>query len=95
MRTAGGGGSAGGSDSAGKVGESMHEATFRGVDEAELIRSAISARVRAQRGAGLGDPDEAVGSQGVFDPRLTAAAVRLRQETSALRGALRELLARP
>lgn len=64
VRTAGGG-SGGGDSSKGDSGKSLHEAYFRGVADGEEIRSAIQARVRLHRDAGLGDPDEP-------DPRLPA-----------------------
>ena len=57
VRTAGGG-SGGGDSSKGESGKSLHEAYFRGVADGEEIRSAIQARVRLHRDAGLGDPDE-------------------------------------
>lgn len=53
VRTAGGGG-----HEDGHPWEGMHEAFFRGVDNAEEIRTAIRERVRLHRGAGLGDPDD-------------------------------------
>lgn len=53
VRTAGGGG-----HDDGHPWEGMHEAFFRGVDNAEEIRTAIRERVRLHRGAGLGDPDD-------------------------------------
>lgn len=60
VRTAGGGSGSGGSHGGGgHVGEGMHEAFFRGVDNPEEIRTAIRERVRLHRDAGLGDPDEA------------------------------------
>lgn len=60
VRTAGGGGSSGGGGpyGGGHVGEGMHEAFFRGVDNPEEIRTAIRERVRLHRDSGLGDPDE-------------------------------------
>lgn len=62
VQTAGGGGasSGGGHGGSGHVGEGMHEAFFRGVDNAEEIRTAIRERVRLHRDSGLGDPDDAV-----------------------------------
>lgn len=59
VRSAGGGsGGGGGGSGHGEVGESMHEAFFRGVDNAEEIKRAIQERVRLHRDTGLGDPDE-------------------------------------
>ncbi len=58
VKTAGGGG--GDSDHGKKgVGESMHVAYFRGVDNAVEIRDLLREGVRRQKDAGLGDPDEA------------------------------------
>ena len=50
VRTAGGGSSGGGSGH--EMGESMHEAFFRGVDNAEEIRSAIASAVFLERSHG-------------------------------------------
>lgn len=58
VRTAGGGEGKGKNQHDG--GEGLHEAYFRGVDNAEEIRTAIQERVRHHRDAGLGDPDDAV-----------------------------------
>lgn len=88
VRTAGGGG-AGGSGGKGEAGEAMHEAFFRGVDNAEEIRGAIQQRVRVHRDAGLGDPDE---PEPRFEtqrqPGALAAARELLDEVRRLRGAL-------
>jgi membrane protein YdbS with pleckstrin-like domain len=81
VSTAGGGSSHG---EKGGVGESMHEAFFRGVDNAEEIRAAIRERVRLHRDSGLGDPDEPQAPA----PGALAAAVELRDEMRALRRAL-------
>lgn len=91
VRTAGGGASSGGGGpygGAGHVGEGMHEAFFRGVDNPEEIRTAIRERVRLHRDAGLGDPDEApalAGGRGAAGPGagtvdVLEAARELRQE---------------
>lgn len=92
VRTAGGG-SGGGKGSGHEVGESMHEAYFRGVDNADEIKRAIQERVRLHRDAGLGDPDEP-------EPRLAppraggdgtlAAARELLEEMRGLRHELAE-----
>ena len=93
VRTAGGGSSGGGSGH--EMGESMHEAFFRGVDNAEEIRRAIQDRVRLHRDAGLGDPDEPepralpmATPAGSAEAALHAAR-ELLQEMRALREALR------
>lgn len=73
VRTAGGGASTGGGGAGGQVGEGMHEAFFRGVDNAEEIRTAIRERVRLHRGTGLGDPDDRGAAALAAEPRATAA----------------------
>ncbi len=86
VRTAGGGASAEGKGK--KIGESMHEAWFRGVANPAPIRDAIRDRVRTHRDAGLGDPDDgaAYGSapQLSLAPALSAAR-QLHQEVCQLR----------
>ncbi len=90
VRTAGGGG--GNSDGKGQIGESMHEASFRGVDDPEKIRAAILERVRRQRDSGLGDPDDrdrlGDGSFGLVSEEPLRAAEALRREAGLLRAAL-------
>jgi membrane protein YdbS with pleckstrin-like domain len=85
-----GGGSGSGSHGQG-VGESMHEAFFRGVDNADEIRGVIAERVRLHRDSGLGDPDEpeplAIGA-GAGDAEVLAAAHELHREIRELRRAL-------
>jgi uncharacterized membrane protein YdbT with pleckstrin-like domain len=83
-----GGGSGGGQGKHGQVGESMHEAYFRGVDNAEEIRTAIAERVRLHRDAGLGDPDEPPHPAETGEPEVLAAARELREEVRALRLAM-------
>ena len=79
--TAGGGGS---DPHGGKgVGESAHVGHFRGVDNVEEIRRVVEAGVRAQRGAGLGDPDDDRTSEGSGE--TIAAATALLDEVRALR----------
>ena len=61
VKTAGGGGGTSGeSGQKGHVGEPMHVAYFRGVDNAVEIRDLLREGVRRQKDAGLGDPDEEV-----------------------------------
>jgi membrane protein YdbS with pleckstrin-like domain len=90
VRTAGGGGGSG--DGSSQVGESMHEASFRGVDEPEKIRAAILERVRQQRDSGLGDPDDRGTSGGTSLAHVSGgpilAAEALRREAGLLRAAL-------
>jgi uncharacterized membrane protein YdbT with pleckstrin-like domain len=57
VKTAGGG-SSGEHDGGKNIGEPMHVAYFRGVDNASEIRDLVREGVRVQRNAGLGDPDE-------------------------------------
>lgn len=93
-----GGGSGGGGGHDGQTGESMHEAYFRGVDNAEEIRTAIRERVRLHRDAGLGDPDEPghalapvplpVHAGPAPAPDVLEAARELRDEVRALRRTL-------
>lgn len=89
VRSAGGGGSASSGGKHPHIGEGMHEAFFRGVDNAEEIRAAIRDRVRQHRDAGLGDADEVsevLPSMGEA-PALLAAR-ELHGEILALRRAL-------
>jgi uncharacterized membrane protein YdbT with pleckstrin-like domain len=58
VRTAGGGDGGGGKSHQQKKEQSLHLAYFRGVDNAEEIKTLILDRLRRLRGAGLGDPDE-------------------------------------
>lgn len=87
VRTAGGG--SGGRD--GHFGESMHEAHFRGVDDADAIRHAIRERVRLYRDSGLGDTDEShravVPARPAAEP-VVAAARELSEEIRELSAAL-------
>lgn len=83
-----GGGSGGGSHGQG-VGESMHEAFFRGVDNADEIRGVIAERVRLHRDSGLGDPDEPeLLAPTAAEPDVLAAAHELHREIRELRRAL-------
>jgi uncharacterized membrane protein YdbT with pleckstrin-like domain len=77
----------GGAGSAQGHGE-MHEAYFRGVDNAEEIRGVIAERVRLHRDAGLGDPDEPPPLAAASESDVLAAAVELRDEVRGLRRAL-------
>ena len=80
VKTAGGG-SGGGAHSKRKgVGEPMHVAYFRGVDNADEIRDLVREGVRRQKDAGLGDPDEAHHEAG-----LPEAIVELLREARKLR----------
>lgn len=71
----GGGGSAGGGYSGqGSVRSATHVAFFRGVDNAEEIRTLIRERLRHYRDAGLGDPDDASSPAPAAAPSMPAAA---------------------
>jgi len=84
VKTAGGGGS--GSESHGSgLGESMHEAWFRGVDNADAIRGAIRERVKRHRDAGLGDPDDVSVARPDSLGEAVEAARDLQLEVRALR----------
>ena len=88
VRTAGGGG--GGEGGGHAVGESLHEAYFRGVDNAAEIRDLVRERVRRFRDTGLGDPDDAPAlppAPPAADAELAAAARELLAEARALRSA--------
>jgi uncharacterized membrane protein YdbT with pleckstrin-like domain len=83
VKTAGGGASAGGPHGKGKsMGEPMHVAFFRGVDNAEEIRDLVREGVRRQKDAGLGDPDQARH----HDPTLVSAHTH--EDTAAAAGEL-------
>jgi membrane protein YdbS with pleckstrin-like domain len=58
VKTAGGGGSAGGKHGHQRPGESLHVAYFRGVANANEIRDLLLEGVRRQKDAGLGDHDD-------------------------------------
>jgi membrane protein YdbS with pleckstrin-like domain len=93
VRTAGGGEH---SQEGKEISESanMHLGYFRGVDNAEEIRDLIVDRMRGQRDAGLGDPDEVVSlpkGAAALQPDvhdLVIAARELRDETRLLGTAL-------
>ncbi|MCP3136219.1 PH domain-containing protein [Pyxidicoccus xibeiensis] len=90
VETAGGGGSSGSSDADSRGGEHLHEAHFRGVDNAREIRDVILARVRQHRDAGLGEPSvvQAPAPDVSTAPDALAAARELLGEMRALRQAL-------
>lgn len=58
VMTAGGGIASKGDGKKGQVGEPLHVAYFRGVENAEEIRDLVREGVRRQKDAGLGDPDD-------------------------------------
>lgn len=75
VRTAGGGDHGGGGkgNQQGKE-QSLHLAYFRGVDNAEEIKTLILDRLRRLRGAGLGDPDEGEEGHAAHEGERGAAA---------------------
>jgi uncharacterized membrane protein YdbT with pleckstrin-like domain len=92
VRTAGGGE---GKGKEGSSGGDLHEAYFRGVDNAEEIRTAIQERVRRHRDSGLGDLDDSAPADAVAtvsalapaaDDEVLVAARALHREVRALRG---------
>lgn len=93
VRTAGGGEHSKGGEEIAEA-ANMHLGYFRGVDNAAEIRDLIGHRMRGQRDAGLGDPDEGVTAHaaaaqaGVGD--LVVAARQLRDEARRL-GAVLDL----
>jgi uncharacterized membrane protein YdbT with pleckstrin-like domain len=92
VRTAGGGSGSGGSHGKGRpMGEPMHVAFFRGVDNAEEIRELVREGVRRQKDAGLGDADDHHALEVHAEPpaiAISAAAGELLEEARALRAAL-------
>ena len=89
VRTAGGGGGSSNSGQPGSGSKDMHEAFFRGIDGAREVRELILARLRIQRGAGLGDDgddaDDDIDSGGGDAAEL---ALQLATEARLLRAAL-------
>jgi uncharacterized membrane protein YdbT with pleckstrin-like domain len=83
VKTAGGGVSSAGPHAKKPMGEPMHVAFFRGVDNAEEIRDLVREGVRRQRDAGLGDPDERAHDH--VPHAAAAAAVELLREARKLR----------
>jgi membrane protein YdbS with pleckstrin-like domain len=91
VETAGGGGSSGPKGANVPVGEHLHEAYFRGVDNAAEIRDVILARVRMHRDTGLGEPSALEHAEA---PRSSAAALEAARELLAEVRALRRTLPR-
>jgi membrane protein YdbS with pleckstrin-like domain len=89
VKTAGGGSGGAGLHGKKGVGEPMHVAFFRGVDNAEEIRNLVREGVRRQKGSGLGDPDEQQHAAPDAVAELVAEARRLRAvvEAAAVRSA--------
>lgn len=83
VKTAGGG-STGEGKHGKQLGEPMHVAYFRGVDNASEIRDAVREGVRLQRGAGLGDPDDHHHAPQDHDADVRAAVAELLAAARAL-----------
>lgn len=83
VQTAGGGASRQGQEA--EVGDAMHVAKFRGVDNAEEIRELIRIGMKRHRDSGLGDPDEPVRDDG---NGAVVAARSVLEEVKRLREAL-------
>jgi len=83
VKTAGGGGGGANQQHKKGLGDPMHVAYFRGVDNAEEIRDLLREGVRVQRNAGLGDPDEHHHAPATGDAQ--SAVAELLAEARALR----------
>lgn len=90
VRSAGGGAARSENPKHHNLGEDMHVAYFRGVDNGEEIRDLIRQRAQSSRGSGLGDPDEKSRTSpvAVAETPLDAAARELLAETRLLRETL-------
>lgn len=89
VKTAGGGAGGGGAHGKGeKMGEPMHVAFFRGVDNAEEIRDLVRAGVRRQKDAGLGDLDDHHDSAPQPSVAATEAVREILREAKALRASI-------
>lgn len=77
------------------AGPNLHEGWLRGIESAEQLRDLVLSRMKAARGAGLGDPDEATSAEPATerdDALLAARAARL--EAGRLRAVAEAWLAR-
>lgn len=83
VTTAGGGAGVAARGKHHQVGEPMHVAYFRGVDNAEEIRDLVAEGVRRQRDSGLGDREEA--HHAAPDDDVRGAVTMLLAEARALR----------
>ena len=82
--TAGGGGA----ESAKRPGLSLHTAWFRGIENAEEVKTLIQKRLRGLKDSGLGDHEEQrTAAPPVLDAHLAAALSEVLAETRALRAA--------
>ena len=85
VTTAGGGAGVAAHGKQHQVGEPMHVAYFRGVDNAAEIRDLVAEGVRRQRDSGLGDHDEAHHHAAAPDDDVHGAVAVLLAEARALR----------
>jgi membrane protein YdbS with pleckstrin-like domain len=86
--TAGGGGGDGGGHS-GHPGHDLHTAWFRGIDNADEVRSLIQHRLRHLKDSGLGDQEELTENISTTPPADFVNALReVYREASALRTAV-------
>lgn len=83
VETAGGGAATRGSHSK-HAGPNLHEAFFRGIDNAEEVKQLIQERLRALKDSGLGDHEEV---QAAPKPALLDALRAVHAEARALRAA--------
>jgi membrane protein YdbS with pleckstrin-like domain len=90
--TAGGGGNAQEHGSQWQK-ENLHTAWFRGIDNAQEIRTLIQQRLRQHKDAGLGDHDDAAPSPGIEAATSVVAALReVHAESRALNQTLSRLV---
>jgi membrane protein YdbS with pleckstrin-like domain len=92
VRSAGGGGAGSSGGKNPHVGEGMHEAFFRGVDNADEIREAVRARVRSYRDTGLGEGGASDDAPSPTATTTSAPTLRAARELHAEMLALRQLL---
>lgn len=88
VRSAGGGGRSRDESSEEGSASSLHEAVFRGIDDARELRDLVLERVRANRGTGLGERRPATGPGAGAPREVAAATARLRRSAAALEAAL-------
>jgi membrane protein YdbS with pleckstrin-like domain len=84
--TAGGGDSGGGHS--GHPGHDLHTAWFRGIDNADEVRSLIQQRLRHLKDSGLGDQEELIEHVSAPPSGFIEALREVHREASALRHAL-------
>ena len=82
--TAGGGGA----ETAKHQATNLHTAWFRGIDNAEEVKTLIQARLRGLKDSGLGDHDDPRPAQPASDMHITTALREALAEACALRAAI-------